>query len=73
MDGECGHTWVVNLCAKPGTKKKKKKKPTNSGVQRALSSAMSKSQGKGLGTSFASSPFFGEVIGHLCLSDRLPG
>lgn len=53
--------------------KKKKKKPTNSGVQRVLSSAVSKSHGKDLGTSFASAPFFGEVIGHLRLSDGLPG
>lgn len=45
MDGECGHTWDINLDAKPGTKK-----PTNSIIQRALSSAASKSHGKGFET-----------------------
>ena len=48
MDGEYGHIRNINLCAKPRTKK-----PTNSRVQRALSSATGKSHGRGLETSSA--------------------
>lgn len=48
MDGECGHTRNINLCAKPRTKK-----PTHCTVQRALSSATGKSHGRVSETSSA--------------------
>lgn len=77
MDGECGHSRTINLCAKPRTKK-----PTNSRVQGALSSAMGQSRGRGLETSsalggqtpspVAPAPLLWSHSGCLCLRHGLP-